>query len=82
MASVSRQMSGKPTNRPSGITSGFPVIRPESMPSADITSYKPTSQDLSRRRSRIAVAAGLRRRRPNRCKFAVLLQHPPIFAPL
>jgi hypothetical protein len=47
MASVSRQMSGKPTNRPSGITSGFPVIRPESMPSADITSYKPTSRYLS-----------------------------------
>jgi hypothetical protein len=24
------------------ITSGLPVIRPESMPSAEITSYKPT----------------------------------------
>jgi hypothetical protein len=27
------------------IASGLPVIRPESMPSAEITSYKPTSQD-------------------------------------
>ena len=27
------------------IISGLPVIRPESMPSAEMTSYKPTSQD-------------------------------------
>jgi len=28
------------------ITSELPVIRPESMPSAEITSYKPTYQDF------------------------------------
>jgi len=28
------------------ITSGFPVIRPEPMPSAEITSYKPTYRGL------------------------------------
>src|SRR5437899_4466969 len=30
---------------PKKIASVYPVIRPESMPSAEITSYKPTSQD-------------------------------------
>jgi hypothetical protein len=28
-----------------GITSGLPVIRPGSMPSAEITTYKPTSRE-------------------------------------
>ena len=29
------------------ITSGLPVIRPEPIPSAEITSYKPTYRDLA-----------------------------------
>jgi hypothetical protein len=32
------------------ITSMLPVIRPESMPSGEITSYKPTYQDESAQR--------------------------------
>jgi len=31
------------------VVSELPVIRPESMPSAEITSYKPTNQDLATR---------------------------------
>jgi hypothetical protein len=36
-------------SRKIGIISELPAIRPESMPSAEITSYKPTSQDQSAR---------------------------------
>jgi hypothetical protein len=36
------------------ITSHLPAIRPESMASADITSYNPTNRDLSTRRTTTA----------------------------
>src|SRR5258707_15625843 len=36
------------------INSGWAVVRPESMPCGEITSYKPTSQDESRYRGRMA----------------------------
>jgi hypothetical protein len=39
------EMSGNPTNQASGITFEFPVVRPESTPSTEITSYKPTYRD-------------------------------------